>query len=175
MREFDSRRSGSPVDTLVGLRGKLRYIGKNGLADDLVVKHMGLGGGRDISEAATDPEGNLVIVTSMGLGDPVTFAGLFQEICDGEDVELGFLYKGGGGHRVELVGAGTILGVPWVAHTSDYVQSHTDNDDGIDNDEGTDRVDFSFFIDTDGDNMPNIIYNKANANVHSFFSQSPNR
>lgn len=176
-RNSTSRTNGSPTGTEDGLRGKLRYLGNRGLADDLDVKHMGFLGGGDVTEFVFTPTG-LVTATSTGLGDTVTFDRLYQEICDGEDVELGFLYEGGGGHRVEVLGAGRILGVPFVVHQSDYKQSNRDNlpppaGDGIPDNEGLDRADFSFLVDTDMDGRLNLVYNKQNANVHSFFSQSP--
>lgn len=177
-RPFVSRTNGSATDTANGLRGKLRYVGRNGLANALRVKHMGLLGGGPVSETVPGPDGNNVTVTSTGLGATVTAAALLQEIRSGEDVELGFLYVGGGGHRVEVVGTGRILGVPWVAHQSDSKQSNTDNatqGDQIPDNEGTGRVDFSFLVDTDGDGLLNLVDNKRNANVHSFFSQSPVR
>ena len=82
---------------------------------------------------------------------------------------MGFLYTGGGGHRVELVGGGTILGIPFVLHMSDYLQTDQDPADS----KGTDRIDFSFLYDIDNDGQLNIVYNKLDAEVHSAFSQSP--
>jgi hypothetical protein len=180
-RAFESRTRGCGLSVEDGLHGKLRYIGKNGLADKLVVKHMGTLGGGNVSETVVVPGGNNVTVISTGLGDPVTAAALSQEISDGEDVELCFAYKGlgnedNGGHAVEVVGVGRILGVPWIAHQSDYKQSNVDDattGDGIPDNEGTDRIDFTFLADTDGDGRLNLIYNKLNANIVSFFSQSP--
>jgi hypothetical protein len=177
-RPFVSRTNGSAAGTADGLSGKLRYVGRNGLANALLVKHMGDLGGGPVSETVPGPDGNNVTVTSTGLGAMVTAAALLQEIRSGEDVELGFLYVNGGGHRVEVVGAGRILGVPWVAYQSDSKQSNTDNaaqGDQIPDNEGTGQVDFSFLVDTDGDGRLNLLDNQQNANVHSFFSQSPVR
>lgn len=169
MRVFVDRRNGHPTQVLKGLLGKLSYIGKNDIMF-LNVKHMGWYGEKDtcVRVIKVDTVTNMIDtikVTSRALGDTVTAAAIIKEIREGEDVELGFAYKTGGGHAVEVVGAGTIFGIPWVMHMSDYDQS--------DDTKGTDRIDFSFLKDTDADGLLNINYNKADANVVCFFSQSP--
>lgn len=184
-RTFRNRRDGDPTPIENGLRGKLRYIAKNGLSDDLIIKHQGELGGGNVTETWPGPDGKLgtaddVTATSWGQGTTVTADFIINEIKKGEDLELGFLYVGGGGHRVQVVAAGTILGIPFVLHQSDYKQSDTDNapppaGDGINDNEGTDRVDFSFLVDTDGDGSLNLVYNKRDANIYSVFSQSVKR
>lgn len=175
-RVFSSRTNGNGIPTsLQGLQGKLRYIGKSGLVNNLVLKHMGPLGG-SVGQTVTDPGGNNVTVTSTSLGNLVTADALIQEVKNGEDVELLFEYACGNGHAVEVVGAGKTLGVPWVAYQSDHVQSDEDIKDGIPDNEGTaGPPDASYLIDTDGDGRLNLRDNELDANIHSFYSQSPVR
>jgi hypothetical protein len=163
-RAAGSRFSGDPVGTENGLKGKVRYIARNGLEDLLVIKHQGWYGGGDLQQIAGGHTAN-----SKGAGATVTAKWLLKELESGEDVEMGFLYKSGGGHRVELIGGGRILGKPFVYHKSDYMQTNIDPGDS----QGTDRVDFNYLEDTDHDGLLNLVYNKLDANVHSAFSQSP--
>jgi hypothetical protein len=143
----------------MGLRGKVDYLDMIGLTW-LDLKHQGVDGDMSILGANG--------LASKGEGDTVTLEWLKQQICDGEDVEMGFLYTGGGGHRVELIGICTILGVPFALHLSDSLQSDVDPNNTM----GTDTVDITPLIDTDGDGLLNVVYGKADANVHSAFSQS---
>lgn len=162
------RTPGQTTSTENGLKGKLKYLADNGLGN-LVVKHQGSFGGGDVTDDGPDNTlGTADDVTSKGQGITVTIDFLISELKKGEDVELGFLYKAGGGHRVELVAAGKILGRPWVLHKSDAVQG--DNAKGTNNGED---LSASFLKDTDGDGKLNLIYDGADANIHSVFTQSP--
>jgi hypothetical protein len=85
-------------------------------------------------------------VTSEGKGD-VSWQAIFDELCDGEDVELDLAYLDADGnitgrHYVEVVGAGTILGIPYIQHVSDHLQSDVDPLDNL----GTGQVDFEWLI-----------------------------
>jgi hypothetical protein len=74
----------------------------------------------------------------------LSFAFIQSEIAKGEDVEIDIRYRNGGRHYVEVTGAGTILGVPWITHVADQ---HQDN-----NAAGTDSVQFDFVL--NGDQRP---------------------
>jgi hypothetical protein len=74
----------------------------------------------------------------------LSFAFIQSEIAKGEDVEIDIRYRNGGRHYVEVAGAGTILGVPWITHVADQ---HQDN-----NAAGTDPVQFDFVL--NGDQRP---------------------
>lgn len=142
-RGVRSRIDGDGVDAEPILRGKLDYIAVNNLTGKVDTKHQGLLGGGDISSSG---------VTSTGKGAAVTIDFILSELAHGEDVEMGFLYPNGGGHFVDITGAGRILGVPWISYVSDHTQSHKDLDDpttpNVDETDtrGTDKVDFSFLI-----------------------------
>lgn len=153
-RTWRSRRDGDPVSAQEGLSGKLCYLDHNDIT--LRVKHQGLLGGSNYYDCH---------YLSYGQGTVVTADFIIKELCKGEDVELGFLYASGGGHFVEVVGAGTILGKPWIAHKSDHDQS--------DDTKGTDIIDFTFLEDSDGDGDLNLVSGKAVANVAVVFTQSP--
>lgn len=104
------------------MEGKLEYLsdnnlGNNGPGKRIVTKHLG---------GAAIP-GDF---THMGLTSRIDTSGLTlmewiqQEIAHGEDVELSVLWDGGGGHWVELIGAGQTLGTPWLAWRHDAFQGN---------------------------------------------------
>jgi hypothetical protein len=73
--------------------------------------------------------------------------------CEGKCVD--------GRHYVEVVGCGTILGVPFIQHVSDHAQTDEDATDS----EGTDKVDFEWMV---GDYLP-----CSDATVDQAIVQSP--
>jgi len=155
-----TRRSGPGVADNAFLTGKLTYLANNNLGNKVVVNHQarndeGVGGG-DFSAAG---------LTSHGNGAKPTAAFIQQEICAGEDVELGFIYPGGGGHWVELTGAGSILGVPFVTYKSDHNQA--------DDTKGTDKTDFSFLVDSDADGLLNLVNEGTKPNAQIVVTESP--
>lgn len=154
-RTFRNRRDGDPTSIEDGLTGKLSYLANNGLSD-LEVKHQGSMGNTDIESDG---------VTSKGQGETVTFEFIMDELKDGEDVELGFLYPNGGGHAVEVVGAGIMCGAPFIMYQSDHDQ---ENDAA-----GTGQIDFSFLLDSDGDGRLNLVNEKGVPNMAVVFTQSP--
>jgi len=145
-----------------GLEGKLSYLGSNSLGG-LRVFHQGSVDGDNIGGMNVSASG----VTSVGAGTTVTAQFIENEIAAGEDVELGYLYEGGSGHFVDVVGAGTILGDPWITYVSDH-------DQGVDTGplSGTQFVDFSFLADSDGDGVLNLVDEKGMPNVVFVVTQS---
>ena len=166
------RRVGNPVRGSQHLRGKLSYLANKKPA--VVVSHQG---GDDVDGAANFAAGGL---TSTGRGARVTADFIISEICKGEDVELGYLFPGGGGHFVNVTGAGRVLGVPWITYVSDHVQSDQDFIPGsriprkrTDNDEGTGTIDFSFLRDTDRDGRLNLVNEATVPNAEMVTTESP--
>jgi hypothetical protein len=104
-------------------------------------------------------------LTSHGNGDALTASFIISDLCAGEHVELGYIYPNGGGHWVELTGAGSILGVPWITYVSDHDQSN----DGS----GTGKVDFSFLRDTDRDGLLNLVNQGTTPNATIVVTESP--
>jgi hypothetical protein len=154
-RAATSRCAGEGVTDKNFVKGKLTYLANNGLGDALTVKHQDDAfGGEDIIASG---------LTSKGCGVP-SAAFIITEISNGQDVELGYTFPGGG-HWVELVGAGTIGGVPWISYKSDHVQCNDTT--------GTDRTDFSNLRDTDGDGLLNLVNEANQPNADIVVSQSP--
>lgn len=154
-----TRRSGPGVRDDAFLTGKLTYLANNNLGNRVVVNHQarndeGVGGG-DFTAAG---------LTSHGNGAAPTAAFIQQEICAGEDVELGFIYANGSGHWVDVTGAGSILGVPWITYKSDHNQA----DDTL----GTTKTDFSFLINTDTDTLLNLVNEGSKPNAQIVVSES---
>lgn len=159
-RTFRNRADGDPISDEQFLEGKLEYLADNGLGGEITVKHQDDGpvpGGGNFTRHG---------LTSQGNGAP-TPEFLIEEVCAGEDVEVGYTYPQGGGHWVNVVAAGFLLGVPYVFHVSDREQS--------DDTRGTDTVDFSFLLDTDGDNLPNLVNEAGVPEVDIVVSESPTR
>jgi len=152
-----SRVDGDPVTDLGFVEGKLMYL--DGLGQKLSVKHQDDNfGGQNVNAAGQ---------TSRGLGSP-TAAFIIDEICKGEDVELGYSWATGG-HWVEVVGAGTTSGgVDYVLYKSDHLQTDQDPTDTL----GTDTTDFSEIRDVDGDTLPNLVNEANQPEVDIVVSQS---
>jgi PEP-CTERM motif len=158
------------------LDGKLLYL-SNASLGGLTIKHQG-GTGVDGSASATGGVPNVVLpgtnitrhgITSQGSGT-ASFDFIRNEIRAGEDVEIdiSFACKDAAGnntfcrHYVNVTGAGTILGVPFITHVSDFAQSDVDPMDNM----GTTRIDFDWV--TGGNNLPRW----GNANIDQVISES---
>jgi len=159
------RADGDTVADLKFVEGKLTYLANNGLGGKLTVKHQDDAfGSANVSAAG---------LTSVGNGTP-TAAFIISEICEGEDVELGYTLPDGSGHWVEITGAGTFLGIPCITYRSDHEQTARNATGGFITDtEGTDLTDFSFLVDTDGDGLPNLVNQAGCPNADIVVSQSP--
>ena len=131
-RGVRTRANGDPVFPDQILTGKLSYISNAGLAGKVITKHQGDLG----NENFAGPNG----LTSFANGTTVDISFIISELEHGEDVEMVYSFAGGGGHLVDITGAGFILGVPWITYVSDHEQTDTDPTDT----KGTGLVDFSF-------------------------------
>jgi hypothetical protein len=131
-RGVRTRTDGDPVAAASILDGKLTYVGDANLGDKVITKHQGMLGGADVKGANG--------LLSHARGTAISIDWIISELEHGEDVEMGFVYPGGGGHFVDITGAGYILGVPWITYVSDHSQTDKDPTDTS----GTGMVDFSF-------------------------------
>jgi hypothetical protein len=146
-RAATSRASGSPLNVLPQLQGKLTYLAGIDVKN-LVLKHQGLSpfagdgftGARNFTFAG---------LTSFGQGTIVSPDFIFNEIRKGEDVELGDLR-----HVMNVIGAGSILGFPFVLYVSDHIQTNGDPMDKL----GTNHIDFSFLIPQAGGAQPKFVF-----------------
>jgi hypothetical protein len=132
------RKEGSTVTALQGLQGKLTYLASVDVKN-LVVKHQGASpfAGDGFTGANNVTFSGL---TSFGQGAVVQPSFIFNEIKRGEDVELAYAYPPfgmNGAHAVNVIGAGSILGIPWILYRSDHNQGVVG---------GTGAVDFSFIL-----------------------------
>ncbi|ACB75099.1 hypothetical protein Oter_1815 [Opitutus terrae PB90-1] len=75
-----------------------------------------------LDDPANELVGKLIIKRWDG-----TLDWIINEVDDDENVELVIYWDAGGGHAVDLVGAGKVGGIPWVAWTHDAFQSDTPN------------------------------------------------
>ena len=62
------------------------------------------------------------------------------EIRHGEDVEVRIGWDGGGGHMIDIIGAGEILGVPWISWVHDAKQGFNNNGTPGDTSDDTTRI-----------------------------------
>lgn len=136
-----------------GLNGKLKFLAKNGLHDDIQTRHFGRSGSSpngdfttpDVTESAN---GNTA--RSQAFGKTVSIADLINSMRDGQDCEVVYTYPTGGSHAVELVAAGISGGLPWTVTASDLLQ--TDQGDPTDTNIGDGQgFEFSLMSDKDGD------------------------
>lgn len=180
-RAVVNRWNGDTLGALPGLQGKLQYLSNNPpppaipLGRKLTVKFQGRsvtlpGGGKEL------PAGNVNFagLTAFYKGATVTADWLINELKDGEDVEIGYLFPGGGGHFVVLTGGGYILGKPWLAYKHDRLQTTAPGTVGPAADPGDTKgleTVYTWAVDTDGDGNVNI--NGGVNNVVVAFSESP--
>jgi hypothetical protein len=160
-RAFTNRRSGSPVTDASFLKGKLTYLSNSnlGLTADFMATLDG-----------DPPAGNFTAagrVATRHPGNP-TAAFIFSEICKGEDVELGYTNPRppGGGHWVQVLCAGTILGQPFIVHSSDRDQTSDTKGTG-----GPPQ--FAWLKDTDGDGTLNLVGEPNTPNADIVVTESP--
>lgn len=123
--ELDKAMQRQPHQTVSdanALRGKIKYVDDNNLTDTLKLKHKNRKGTTFVAND-TVKVGNTMSVantdTALSLIDWI-----LQELKDGEDVELGIGWDGGGGHWVDLIGGGYVDGVPWFAWVHDANQAY---------------------------------------------------
>jgi len=139
------RAQGETVGDFDYIWGKLQYLGDNVDPNKISVKYQ------DDSYGGNITNNGVTAIDKGGAGNP-TADFILSELKDGEDVELGITWDGGGGHWVDLIGGGTTLGVPWVAFVHDAKQG--DNTTGTGLFEG--GMGFSYLQDTDSDGYLNF-------------------
>ena len=150
------------------MMGKLAYIGANALP--VQVKHR-VGGSANNAGVPLNGGANYTFagVTSIGAGATFDINWIIGELRNGADVELDLFYRRGGRHYVEVVGAGFILGQPFLLHVSDKAQcsfwAGRWNIDPLDI-LGTNDVDFEWI-----DNPTAFAYN-SNAWIDQIISQT---
>lgn len=184
---------GDPADSLVGqldqamgrsqgqgvgwepiLTGKLNYMEDNDLTDFLVKHQTSDDAPASVRQDVTSAGGEL---TSTYRGN-ITAEFILNELRNGEDVEMGLFWEGGGAHFVDLIGGGTIFGVPWVAFQHDANQGYDAMNMQVAMNGGVGLLDggygFSFLVDTDGDGRLNFhnFVDGSNAEVVYILSQS---
>lgn len=104
------------------LNGKMKYVDDHNLQQCIKTKYQGH------VDPSADANGHTVgNATAVNKGDKVSFQWIYDELCDGEDVEAIIKYPNGGLHVVELTGAGYICGKPFILHISDQIQNHFNN------------------------------------------------
>jgi len=112
-----------PVSDANFMKGKLGYIGDNVVNRSIVFKHWG----------GTFVPGDVTVVTKNGdrtshdqsKDGKTLIQWIIAEIGNREDVELALGAVGGGtGHWVDVIGAGTTLGIDWIAWTHDANQGY---------------------------------------------------
>ena len=156
-RGVRSRKDGDPVGFIQLIKGKFDYLKGNGLADKLIHKHQGHNG--DITHAT-------ITSKDESVGGHVTFEWLCEQLKKCEDVEIGYLRDGGGGHFVRVFGCGKVYGIPFLLYKHDAEQSDRDT-----NDERGLEENIVFVPDLDGDGMPN--FGSRNREITVAISESP--
>lgn len=170
-REVHSRRRGEGITAEQGLKGKLKYLAENNITN-IKTQHMG--------SSPIDPNfGNQSLshshgsttVNSTPLGDKIDVDKLIEAVRKGKDVEFAYYWRNSdgtlGGHFVEVVGAGKILGVPYITFMSDTKQSSDTEGTSTD---GEPNIEYGIFgKDSDG----NLILTTHTGDVipASFYTQ----
>jgi hypothetical protein len=147
-REAASRVKGQAVPALSQLQGSMQYLAANNIFN-LTLKHQGFSpyacdgftGGAAYAWAG---------LNSAGQGVKVDPDFIFDELYSGSAVEYDAVRYSragvpAGGHAMDMIGAGNVLGVPFIFYVSDH--------DQLDDDDGTQYVDFSLLLPSN--NTPN--------------------
>lgn len=127
-RIVNNRAKGDPIYDSDFIEGKLKYMLQNNIC--LVVKHQD-----DVLTDVSVTEGGHTM-TSKDKGY-ASFKFLCEEVCKGQDVEVGFSYLPGG-HWVRVVGCGILKResetYPFILYAHDARQTNRDPDDkkGVD-------------------------------------------
>jgi hypothetical protein len=131
-RAAKSRLDGCAVNSLWWLKGYMTYLNGNNIA--LTLKHqgndgVGFVGANNVTVGA---------LTSTGQGNIVQPDFIYNEILNNSAVEYGDEHAPavGGGHAMDVIAAGSVLGAPFIFYVSDHKQKN-DND-------GTQYIDASF-------------------------------
>lgn len=146
-RSSVDRTNGSGTDYENGIRGLLNYSYFESVM--LEMRHQGLEGDKDYNY-----EGYF----SFGQGATITFDFIQTEFCQGN--ALGLLYRwyaenGSylGGHMVQAIAVGKILGVPYIIKFDDTVQTDKDPLDQY----GVSTPHLRYLIDTNDDGRFNVV------------------
>jgi len=160
------RLQGHGIAPYFQLAGALQYLNDNNI--QLNLKHQGLSSGClgfGFSGAINYGLGNQ---TSIGQGTIVQPSFIYNEIAAGRAVEWGW-QSSSSGHAEDVICAGMILGVPFVARVSDHLQ--TDHDPG--DNQGTGFVDFSLLSQPTGQQPILVGGIGSGATVVSVITQGP--
>ena len=132
-RTATSRTQGSGVYEQPELTGKFTYLKQNGLDQKLVQKYQGqLYDSSGQNPISTDFTAQGVTTTNQG--SVVTFDWLCNEIQQGEDVEINYVWNNGqqiGGHALRVFGCGMIHGAPYIMTLDDGLQTGNDPNDNL--------------------------------------------
>jgi PEP-CTERM motif len=132
-----NRKTGDGTFRTNNINGTLQFLTDTSNTG-MVVKNEG----KD-SDGVTGLGGNFTAgaMTSQGQGNNLQFSFILSELQAGDAVQMMWKYPNGGGHAVEVVGAGTVLGVNWLWYKSDNIQTNQKAPDG--DSVGTDQLDWS--------------------------------
>jgi hypothetical protein len=176
--ELPTRTDGCGVTPREMLRGKFSYLKANGLEDAFVHKYQGYSFTPDPDQFPDSrlPEGQYesdgITATDESVDGKVTWEWIYEEIKNGEDVELLIGYEDDkgeftGGHAVRVYGAGKIVGCPYVLYKHDALQTDQDLDDN----DGLEEVMAYAGVDSDFDGILN--FGSADAEICGAISESP--
>ncbi len=137
-RAVTDRAHGSGVSFRKMLQGKLKYLKDNGLENTIVNRHqvdtaIVRRGWLDSATVHLASDSSVTSANETAPNGRVSWDWIYQQIEDGEDVELiyGYYNNAGlrrGGHAVRVFGAGKTNGRPWLMVKHDALQ--TDDDPG---------------------------------------------
>lgn len=102
------------------MQGKLDYIDDTDQESKLKIKHKERTGIDWLGASEASPDGNAKSTEDTTRRSLMQW--ILDELKDGEDVEIRIGWDTGGGHFVDLIGGGTIFGVPWIAWAHDADQ-----------------------------------------------------
>ncbi len=100
--------------------GKLNYLDDNDLDDRVMTEHKQAPGITWLNGDITSTAGNVTSTEDTSTTKLIDW--IIDKVAAGKDVKIRIGWDGGGGHAVQLIGAGIINGERWIAYAHDAMQ-----------------------------------------------------
>jgi hypothetical protein len=103
------------------VHGKLDYLDNNNLENNVMTEHKQAPGIDWLDGNIQSTAGNATSTEDTTATDLIDW--IIARVNQGKDVEIRIGWDGGGGHAVQLTGAGRIAGKPYITYAHDAVQA----------------------------------------------------
>lgn len=167
-RAVTSRTSGGGCLVPQIFDGKFKYLDDNGLENKMTHKFQG---NQHFGATPGDYTAHGITAKDESVNGKVTFDWIEEQLRKCEDVEVGIMWGGGGGHMVRIYGCGETNGKPYLRFAHDRVQAYYSG--GVQGDNVGLECAQVYVEDLDGDGMMN--WGSADDEIVFAMAESPIR